>query len=152
MDNMNKLEAQDFQKLNEEIVKALILSQNIKTRDILNRLAAGAQDLHSKNVTVEEWEKAGNDLHNLYNELLVDDTVDSLTKGEIKIYLDQVILDNYPREKQEEKEEEPKKKVVNVKKADDPLEDGLFKDIHPDSEYDQEEFERINSDLRHGRM
>lgn len=154
---MEEFERQDFDQLNNQLAQAMFGTANADAKKILNGIAAAAQELHrsfkGKSISKDGWDESEGKLHGFYSSLLTTGFEDTLLLGEIKISIDKMLMDTLPREKEKVEEivqTEPVEEIVDTpikEKSGDSL-----KDIFRMNEYDQEEFDKINRDIRHGRF
>ena len=89
---------ENYKKLNVEIGKAFILTNDIKTKKILINIVELAHELYPKTVNKEEFDKFEESFYDLYTDLLLNNAIDEQCKGNIIIGIDKLLMDKRPIE------------------------------------------------------
>ena len=128
--NIEKIEREDFQKLNELLAKAILGAKDDSTKERLHNVADYAAEIHKnyKSSDDEVWNKCKTGLYDCVSVILKDNFLDELTRADIKVQVDKYVdmLDygrNQKTEKAQEQMVEERKPVINVERISITIED-----------------------------
>ena len=89
---------ENYKKLNIEIGKAFMLTNDVKTKKILLNLVELAHEVFPKNLSKEEYDTIEESFYTLYNNLLLNNNIMEESRSNILACIDILLMNKRPNE------------------------------------------------------